>query len=85
MNIKKPKEQKRCVIKLEFTEYKHGSEATQRESKVNYLGKNDLNVGNLQKNYQESMKKHEISIKKLNKDLIVKNIMYFLKNLIRLH
>ena len=48
---KKGKGTKKCVIKrkLKFENYKNCLEATQLESKINYLEKNKIDIGSLKK------------------------------------
>ena len=70
MKIKQQKAQESAIKKqLKFEDYKHFLEATQLGNKINQLEKNKPDVDNLRK----------------NKDLEVRNIMYLLKKLIRLH
>ena len=65
MKIKKPKGEKKCVVKrkLKLEGYKHCLEATQFKNKTNHLTKSNLNVDNLRQNHKEFMKIATTNIK----------------------
>ena len=50
VKIKKAKDTENCVIKkkLKFENYKNCSDATQVDNKINYFGKNKINIDSLQ-------------------------------------
>ena len=58
----KVKSTKKCVIKRKrkFENYKNCLEATQLESKTNYLGKNEINVDSLTKDHKEVIKNNKL-------------------------
>ena len=62
---KNTKDRKKSVVKttLEFEQYRHCLEAIQLENKINHVGKNNLNVDNLQKNYKEFIKTNKLILK----------------------
>ena len=62
---KKVKGTKKCVVKLNFEDYKHRLEATQIKNKAKHLEKNNLNVDNFWENHKELKRKQE---KKTTKD-----------------
>ena len=49
VKIKKAKDTENCVIKkkLKFENYKNCSDATQVDNKINYFGKNKINIDSL--------------------------------------
>ena len=49
VKIKKAKDTENCVIKkkLKFKNYKNCSDATQVDNKINYFGKNKINIDSL--------------------------------------
>ena len=64
MKIKKTKGTKKCVVKrkLKFEDYKHCSEATQLENKINRLEKNKLDVNGLWKYHRKFIKNNKLML-----------------------
>ena len=81
---KKAKRTKKCVVKrnLKFRYYKKCLKASQIENKIKYLEKKKIDVYCLKEDKKEFIK-NKLTLK-TNKDLKVKNIMFFLKSLTRL-
>ena len=69
--------------KLKFEDYKNCLGAAQIENKINHLEKNKIDVDSLKEVQKEFIKNNKLILKH-SKDLKVKDIMFFLKKLIRL-
>ena len=82
---KKAKTTNKCVIKrkLKFQDCKNRLEATELDSKIDYLEKNKLEIYSIKKNYKEFNKNIDLVLKN-RKDLKVKGKMFLLKKLTKL-
>ena len=82
MKIKKQKNKTKIKRKLIFEDFDHCLDATQLGSKINQLDKTNLILDSLEKTEKKSLKNNRLILKSPQK---LKNIMYLLKELTRLH